>query len=118
MVPPGPIGSDDNPYGLDLIHDTLTFQTESFSPFIVIYTPEPSSLILLGCGILGFAAAAVRNRRSRKAASAVIFGFAILCCNTERLSADVIQPVGTYQEIFVANAPVSGASSDITTYNN
>ncbi len=65
--PAQPIGGGgDNPYGLDLIHDTLTFETASFSPFIVIYTPEPSSLVLLGCGILGFAAAAVRNRRGRK----------------------------------------------------
>ena len=65
--PPSPVGGGgDNPYGLDLIHDTLTFETASFSPFIVIYTPEPSSLVLLGCGILGFAAAAVRNRRGRK----------------------------------------------------
>ena len=50
--------------------------------------------------------------------SAAIFGFAILCCNTERVWAQFIQPVGTYQEIFVASATVNGASSDISTYNS
>ena len=113
--PPKPVGGD-NPYGLDLIHDTLTFQTESFSPFIVIYTPEPSSLVLLGCGLLGFAAAALW-RRSRKAA-AVVFGVAILCCNTERLWAQFVEPVGTFQEIFVTGDTTTGTSSSISTYNS
>jgi hypothetical protein len=47
-----------------------------------------------------------------------ILGIALLCCFTERLMADVIQVVGTYQEIFVTGDTTTGTSSNISTYNS
>ena len=48
---------------VDTVNDTITFTTDSFSPFILadIATPEPSSVVLLGLGAM--ALAAVSRRR-------------------------------------------------------
>jgi hypothetical protein len=49
------------PIKIDLTADTITFQTDSFSPFMLVAVAEPSTLPLLGIGALGLAAASLRN---------------------------------------------------------
>ena len=52
---------------VDTVNDTITFTTDSFSPFMLadISSPEPSSVVLLGLGALALAAAARRRMRAR-----------------------------------------------------
>ncbi len=48
---------------IDPVADTITFSTDSFSPFIVAQVPEPSSLVLFGLSFIGLLAS-IRRRRS------------------------------------------------------
>jgi hypothetical protein len=48
---------------VNTVEDTITFETTSFSPFqLGVAVPEPSSIALAGCGLLGFVGYVWRRR--------------------------------------------------------
>ena len=52
---------------VDTVNDTITFTTDSFSPFMLaVATPEPSTYVLALLGLGGLLAAARRRRTTRK----------------------------------------------------
>ena len=55
-VPPGQV--------VDPVADTITFTTDSFSPFMLGEVPEPGTLVLLGSGALSLAGRVLRKRRA------------------------------------------------------
>ena len=51
---------------IDPVADTITFQTNSFSPFVLSQVPEPSSVVLGLFAAVGLGVVVIRKRRQSK----------------------------------------------------